>query len=224
MLLAAVLAAACASTERTAPLAAAGDPVRGREVFVSRDAGHCVLCHRAPGVTPAGNVGPPLGGIGSRLDAAELRLRIADITKVYPDSVMPTFHRTEGMVRVAPQYAGKALPLQAGIVTLAAFGGLTAAVFISGKDFSFMGPVLWVLSFLALGLIIAAVIGGFSLGLGFAVAMVALACGFIIYDTSNVIHHYNTNQHVAASLELFAAVALLFWYVLRIFMFTSQDD
>jgi sulfur-oxidizing protein SoxX len=52
-------------------------------------------------------VGPPLGGIGSRLDAAELRARIADITKVYPDSVMPTFHRTEGLVRVAPQYAGK---------------------------------------------------------------------------------------------------------------------
>jgi uncharacterized protein len=124
----------------------------------------------------------------------------------------------------APQYAGKALPLQAGIVTLAAFGGLTAAVFLSGKDFSFMGPVLWVLSLLALGLIIAAVIGGFSLGLGFAVAMVALACGFIIYDTSNIIHHYGTDQHVAASLELFAAVALLFWYVLRIFMYTSQDD
>lgn len=124
----------------------------------------------------------------------------------------------------APQYAGKALPLQAGIVTLAAFGGLTAAVFISGKDFSFMGPVLWVLSFLALGLVIAAVVGGFSLGLGFAVAMVALACGFIIYDTSNIIHHYSTDQHVSASLELFAAVALLFWYVLRIFMYASNDD
>jgi sulfur-oxidizing protein SoxX len=105
--LAAGLAASCAHTERAAPLVAAGDPARGREVFVSRDTGRCVLCHRAPGVTPAGNVGPPLGGIGSRLDAAELRARIADITKVYPDSVMPTFHRTEGLVRVAPQYAGK---------------------------------------------------------------------------------------------------------------------
>lgn len=103
----ALFAAACASTDRLPPLAAAGDPARGREVFVAREAGHCVLCHRAPDVTPAGNVGPPLGGIGSRLDAAQLRARVADITRVYPDSVMPTFHRTERMTRVAGVYAGK---------------------------------------------------------------------------------------------------------------------
>jgi FtsH-binding integral membrane protein len=116
------------------------------------------------------------------------------------------------------------LPLQAGIVTLAAFAGLTAAVFLSGKDFSFLGPVLWVAALLSLGLVIAAVIGGFSLGLGFAVAMVALACGFIVYDTSNIIHHYGTDQHVSAALELFASVALLFYYVLRIFMSVGRDD
>jgi L-cysteine S-thiosulfotransferase len=102
-----LVANACASTDRITTLATAGDPARGREVFVSREGGHCVLCHRAPGVTPAGNVGPPLGGIGSRLDAAQLRARVADITRVYPDSVMPTFHRTEGMKRVASPYAGK---------------------------------------------------------------------------------------------------------------------
>jgi FtsH-binding integral membrane protein len=124
----------------------------------------------------------------------------------------------------APQYAGKDLPLQAGIVTLAVFGGLTAAVFWSGKDFSFLGPILSVLAWVALGVIVAAVIGGFSLGLVFAAVMVALAAGFLIYDTSNVMHHYGTDQHVAASLELFAAVALLFWYILRIFMATSRDD
>ena len=124
----------------------------------------------------------------------------------------------------APQYAGKDLPLQAGIVTLAVFGGLTAAVFWSGKDFSFLGPILSVLAWVALGTVIAAVLFGFSLGLVFAAAMVALAAGFIIYDTSNVMHHYGTDQHVAASLELFASVALLFWYILRIFMATSRDD
>jgi sulfur-oxidizing protein SoxX len=102
-----LLVGACASTDGIAPLAATGDPARGREVFVSREGGHCVLCHRAPGVTPAGNVGPPLGGIGSRLDPAQLRARVADITRVYPESVMPTFHRTEGMKRVAAAYAGK---------------------------------------------------------------------------------------------------------------------
>jgi FtsH-binding integral membrane protein len=49
-------------------------------------------------------------------------------------------------------------------------------------------------------------------------AMVVLACGYIMYDTSNVIHHYRTNQHVAAALALFASVALLFWYVLQLLM------
>ena len=103
-----LLAGACStSPERSAPLSSAGDPARGREVFVSRDAGHCVLCHGAPGVEPAGNVGPPLGDIGSRLTAAELRLRVADITQVYPESIMPTFHRTEGLRRVSKQYEGK---------------------------------------------------------------------------------------------------------------------
>ena len=124
----------------------------------------------------------------------------------------------------APQYAGKDLPLQAGIVTLAVFGGLTAAVFWSGKDFSYLGPILSVLAWVALGVVIAAVIGGFTPGLIFCGAMIALAAGFIIYDTSNVMHHYGTDQHVAASLELFASVALLFWYVLRLFMATSRDD
>jgi hypothetical protein len=122
------------------------------------------------------------------------------------------------------KYPGHHLPLQAGILTLAVFGGLTAAVFVSGKDFSFLGPVLWVCSLLALGLVFAAVIGGFSLGLVFSFAMVALAAGFIIYDTSNIMHHYRTDQHVAASLALFASVALLFWYILRIFMSMRDGD
>src|SRR5437660_707505 len=82
-----------------------------------------------------------------------------------------------------------------------AFGGLTAAVFLSGKDFSFLGPILWVLALIALGVVIAAAIGVLSLGFWFAVAMVALFCGFIVYDTSNVLHHYGTDQHVSAALE-----------------------
>jgi sulfur-oxidizing protein SoxX len=90
-----------------ARLAAAGDPARGREVFMQREQGHCVLCHSVPGADIAGNVGPSLAGVGSRLSAAQIRVRVADITRVYPDSVMPTFHRTEGMVRVAPGLRGK---------------------------------------------------------------------------------------------------------------------
>jgi uncharacterized protein len=124
----------------------------------------------------------------------------------------------------APQYANKDLPLQAAIITLAAFGGLTAAVFVSGKDFSFLGPILWVGALLSLGIVIAAVIGGLTPGFWFAVAMVALYSGFIIYSTSNVIHHYGTDQHVSAALELFASLTVLFWYVLQIFLMSGRDD
>jgi FtsH-binding integral membrane protein len=116
-----------------------------------------------------------------------------------------------------------ALPLQAGIVTLAVFAGLTASVFISGKDFSFMGPILMICSFLALGVIIAAVIGGFSLGLVFCSLMVALFAGYIIYDTSNIIHRYRTNEHVAASMTLFGSFAMLFYYILMLFMNSRND-
>ena len=101
-------AAAPVATDRLeTPLAAAGDAVRGREVFMQREQGHCVLCHAVPGADIAGNVGPPLAGVGGRLTPAQIRLRIADITRVYPDSVMPTFHRTQGLVRVAPTLRGK---------------------------------------------------------------------------------------------------------------------
>jgi FtsH-binding integral membrane protein len=110
----------------------------------------------------------------------------------------------------------------AAILTLSVFAGLTAAVFVTGKDFSYLGSILSIAGFVALGLIVASLIFGFSLGLIFSFAMVALACAAILYDTSNVLHHYGTDQYVAASLELFASVALLFWYVLRIAM-ASRD-
>jgi FtsH-binding integral membrane protein len=110
----------------------------------------------------------------------------------------------------------------AAILTLVVFGGLTAGVFITKTDFSFLSSILWIGSLLAIGLVIVAVLFGLSLGLWFSFAMVALACGFILYDTSNVVHHYRTDQHVAAALALFASVALLFFYILRILLATSR--
>ena len=107
---------------------------------------------------------------------------------------------------------------QAGITTIGLFLGLTAVVFLTRKDFSFLGPILAIGGFVALGFIAAGILFGFSLGSFFAFVMVAFAGGAILYDTSNVLHRYNTNQHVAASLSLFASVALLFYYILRIFM------
>ena len=106
----------------------------------------------------------------------------------------------------------------AAIITLFLFGGLTAVAFTSGRDFSFLGGALKIAGMVALGLIVCSLMFGFSLGLIFSFFMVAFAGAAILYKTSNVMYRYSTTQHVAASLELFAAVMLLFWYVLRIMM------
>jgi uncharacterized protein len=125
------------------------------------------------------------------------------------------------LIYQATTFADKVLPT-AGFLSLIMFGGLTAVAFITQKDFSFLGSILTMGGFIALGLIACGAIFGFSLGLFFSVAMVIFASAAILYDTSNVLHHYNTNQHVAASLELFASVALLFWYILRLVMSFSR--
>jgi FtsH-binding integral membrane protein len=112
----------------------------------------------------------------------------------------------------------------AGLLTLMVFGGLTLSVFVTRKDYSFMGPFLCVGGMIALGVIVGGIIFGFSLGLFFSFAMVALLSGYILYYTSQVMLHYNTNQHVAAALALFASVATLFWFILRIVMAVSSRD
>lgn len=112
----------------------------------------------------------------------------------------------------------------AAFATFAVFAVLTGVVFFTKKDFSFLSTALSIGSIVAIGLIVVSCIVGFHLGLVFSVAMIALAAGYILYDTSNVLHHYRTTQHVAASLALFASVALLFWYILRIVIaFSSRD-
>ncbi len=111
----------------------------------------------------------------------------------------------------------------AGIMTLGLFAGLTLSVFLTGKDYSFLRPILSIGMMIAIALCIAGMIFGFTLGLLFSFAMVALASGFILYDTSNVLHHYRTDQHVAAALALFASVALLFYYILRILIQLSSN-
>ena len=113
---------------------------------------------------------------------------------------------------------GLAIISQAGIITLSLFAGLTAVVFLTRVDFSFLRTVLVVGGFLALGLIVAGALFNFDLGLWFSVAMVALAAGGILYETYNIKNVYSTDQYVAAALQLFSSVMLLFWYVLRILL------
>jgi FtsH-binding integral membrane protein len=107
---------------------------------------------------------------------------------------------------------------KAGIITLVLFGGLTGVVFITRKDFSFMRGALMLGGFAAMGLVVSSILFGFSLGVIFSWAMLALAAGYILYNTSNVMLYYRTDQHVSAALTLFADVALMLWYVIRILL------
>jgi FtsH-binding integral membrane protein len=106
----------------------------------------------------------------------------------------------------------------AAIMTLAVFGMLTASVVFSKKDFSFLRSALFVASGAAMALIVLSLMFGFNLGLVFSGAMVLLAGGYILYHTSQVLAHHHPEAHVAAALELFSSIALMFWYMIRIFM------
>ena len=110
---------------------------------------------------------------------------------------------------------------QAAIVTLALFTGLSAVVFITKKDFSFIKTGLTIGFFIAIGLIVAGSLFGFNLGLWFSVAMCLLAGGSILYQTSNLVNKYTKDDYIPAALGLFASLMLLFWYILSIFM--SRD-
>lgn len=110
------------------------------------------------------------------------------------------------------------LIVQAGILTLALFGGLTGVVFGSNANFSFLRSILTIGFFLALGTMIAGMIFGFNLGLWFSLAMVALASGSILYSTWQIKNEYAADQYIPAALSLFASLMLLFWYILRILM------
>ena len=117
--------------------------------------------------------------------------------------------------------SGPEILQQAAVITLSLFTGLSAAVLLTKKDFSFLKTGLTIGGFIAIGLIIAGSLFGFNLGLWFSVAMCLLAGGSILYQTSNLIHTYSQEQYIPAALGLFASLMLLFWYILRIFM--SRD-
>ncbi|HLV39467.1 Bax inhibitor-1 family protein [Xanthomarina sp.] len=127
------------------------------------------------------------------------------------------------LIYIAAYYmdSGPEILNQAAIVTLALFTGLSAVVFVTKKDFSFLRTGLTIGFFIAIGLIIAGTLFGFNLGLWFSVGMCLLAGGSILYQTSNLVNKYSTEDYIPAALGLFASLMLLFWYVLSIFM--SRD-
>lgn len=89
-------------------------------------------------------------------------------------------------------------------------------------DFSFLGPILGIAGLLIFGAMILGMFGLLNFGTGFMMLLVVFAAGAILYDTSNVLHHYRTEQYVAAALALFASVGLLFWYILQIVLSMSS--
>jgi FtsH-binding integral membrane protein len=111
----------------------------------------------------------------------------------------------------------------AAILTLVTFGGLTLTVFVTRANLISLGPILAVASFAILGMIVGGILFGFGLGQWISFVCIALAAGYILYDTSNILHHYATDEHVGASLNLLADVVLLFYHILRVLILTRDD-
>ena len=110
----------------------------------------------------------------------------------------------------------------AALITFVGFSGLTATVFITKQDFSFLGSILKWAGIMALIAIVGGLIFNWQLGMWFSVAMVGFAGASILYTTSNILHTYHEDQYVGAALELFAGVILLLWYILRIFIMRDE--
>ena len=123
------------------------------------------------------------------------------------------------MIYIAKFYSGSGdILMQAALTTLFMFSGLTAVVFLTNTDFSFLRTMIIVGGFVSLGIIVVGAIFGFNLGLWFSAGMAILASASILYQTDQIKNNYGTEQYVGASLQLFSSVMLLFWYILRIFM------
>jgi FtsH-binding integral membrane protein len=108
--------------------------------------------------------------------------------------------------------------MQAVVITLAIFIGLTLTVFITKKDFSFLGGILTIASFAVLGVILASILFGFSLGALFCGVVILIMAGYILYQTSLVMSAFPPTAYVAGALMLFSTIATLFWYVLQLLM------
>lgn len=122
------------------------------------------------------------------------------------------------LIKIATLYAGPQVIFQAAMLTTAMFSGISFVAFTSKRDFSFLRNIIVIGGFISLGLIVGGMLFGFNLGLWFSVGMVILASATILYQTSKLKDSYSTNQYVGASLQLFASIMLLFWYILSILM------
>ena len=101
---------AAATDAIDAPLTSqAGDPVRGRQIVENRELSACLLCHSGPFPAPhlQGTIGPSLAGVGARLSAGQIRLRLVDARRVNPDPIMPPYFVSDGLNRVGQAWQGR---------------------------------------------------------------------------------------------------------------------
>jgi FtsH-binding integral membrane protein len=128
---------------------------------------------------------------------------------------------------IASTFGGPEVIPTAGVLTAIVFLGLTAIVYMTRYNFSFLGPALSVVGFGVMALFLVSMVMGYSLsslGIWLPAGMVVFAGLYILYDTSNVLHNYRVGQHVAASLALFSSVTLLFWYMIRLVMAMKSEE
>ena len=116
----ALLVVTAPAASRVAPFAVAGDAIeaplagltgdraRGEAIVKNRETANCLICHTIPDARERfmGDIGPPLAGVGSRLSAGQIRLRVVDPTRINPHAIMPPYHRVDGLVNVDARYRG----------------------------------------------------------------------------------------------------------------------
>ncbi len=126
------------------------------------------------------------------------------------------------LMHIATTFAPGVLE-NAAVITGSLVAALTLIVFTTRKDFSFLGPVLAIGGMVAMGVIVVAILFGIQLGTYFSAVMILFAGGCVLFTTSNIMHTYREDQHVAAALSLFASIALMFWYVVQFLMSFGSD-
>jgi len=112
---------------------------------------------------------------------------------------------------------------QAAFLTLAITGGLTLVVVLSKADFSFLRNLLFLGSIAMLVISVAGAIWGFQLGLLFSAGLIVLMCGYILYETSLILHHLPTTAHVAGALMIFGSISVLFRQILFVLIRMNEE-
>jgi FtsH-binding integral membrane protein len=128
-----------------------------------------------------------------------------------------------GYVILSTEGKASSVLLPAGIVTAGMIAALTALVFMTNLDFSFLKVAIVLGSFAAIAIAIVAAIAGFSLGAWFSIAMIVLMASVILYQTNEIKNTLETDQHVAAAFILFSSFVTLLFYVIRFFAGGRRD-